>query len=97
MPIKENENIVLNYFTIKVPIEIRSSFIDHLKKRGVNSAIYYQIPIHKQPVIKKLSLNIDKLPNTENASKTIMSIPFYAFMKKKEKEMVIEEISKFVN
>ena len=31
-PIKENENIVLNYFTIKVPIEIRSSFIDHLKK-----------------------------------------------------------------
>ena len=94
-PVMESENIVMNYFTIRVPKNKRAQLMNKLNTKGIKSSIYYENPIHKQPVIKKLSIKTEKLPNTEKISKEIMSIPFYAFMKKEEKERVVKELKKF--
>ncbi len=94
-PVMENKNIVLNYFTIRVPKNKRAALMNKLNAKGIKSSIYYENPIHKQPIIKKLSLKTEKLANTEKISREIMSIPFYAFMKKVEKESVVKELKKF--
>ena len=70
--------------------------MNKLNTKGIKSSIYYENPIHKQPIIKKLSLNTEKLANTEKISREIMSIPFYAFMKKVEKESVVKELKIYI-
>ncbi len=94
LPIKQNDDIVLNYFTIQVSSKIRDKFMTYLKENKIGSAIYYKKPLHLQKAVlekyKKISLK-----NTEEASRTTLSLPFYSFPEEKELEYLLSKIEKF--
>ena len=71
----------------------RDQLLKFLSKNYIGSAVYYPIPIHKQPIYRKTSK--DKLPNTEKISKQILSIPMFPTMNKKEQKFVISKINEF--
>ena len=94
LPKKNNNETVLNYFTISVPVNIRSKLMTYLSQKNIGNAIYYKTPIHHQKVITKNSKKI-KLKNTESASKSVLSLPLYSFPNDDELEYIVTSIRKF--
>ncbi len=94
LPIKENENIVMNYFTIQISSRIRESFMKYMSENKVGVSIYYKKPLHLQKAVldkyEKISLK-----NTEKASRTLVSLPFYSFPEEKELEYLLSKIENF--
>ena len=56
----------------------RDSLAEHLAKLGIETGIHYPIPIHQQPVYRKMKLDQFKsLPVTEAWAKEVLSIPVH--------------------
>ena len=77
---------------------IRTKNRDRLKKflfsKGIETAIHYPIPIHKQKAFTK-SFGKIVLKKTENYSKEILSLPINYFITKKELDYIIKNIRLF--
>lgn len=65
-----------------------------LKKKGIETAIHYPNPIHKQRAYKNNFGNI-KLNNTEKYAKEILSLPINAYLTDKEVGYVVKNIKFF--
>ena len=75
---------VFHLFTIQVNPEYRKQIIEFLSNYGIQTKIHYPIPIHLQEHIKKTDLPIQPLPETEKWSRTILSLPMFPQLTKKE-------------
>ncbi len=94
-----DKNILLNYFTITLPVDIRETFKFELNKVGIEAKIYYKKPIHLQEVMKQPNVVFknNKLYNTEDLSFQVLSLPLFAFPLLKEKKFLKQNIIKCIN
>ena len=60
---KKSENTLLNYFCITLPEFKRDKFQSELFKRGIETKVYYEKPLHLQPIMnsEKFTLKIQKI------------------------------------
>ena len=70
----ENKDGKSVYHQIVIKHEKRDEIRQVLTSNNIGSAIYYETPIHKQPIYEEFGY---KLPNSEKFSKEIMSLPSY--------------------
>ena len=70
----ENKDGKSVYHQIVIKHEKRDNIRKELTDNEIGSAIYYETPIHKQPIYEEFGY---KLPNSERFSKEIMSLPSY--------------------
>lgn len=78
----DNNNTLLNYYSIILPKKFRNKVNDTLNINNINSRIYYPKPLHLQPLVKNHELNIKgkkSLPFTEHMSNSVLSLPLYSF------------------
>ena len=79
---------------------IRTKYRDELKKflkkYGIETAIHYPIPIHKQSAYKNKFGNLS-LKNTETFSKQILSLPIHSWLTSRDIEYVVKIIKYFFN
>ena len=66
-----------------------------LKERGIHTLIHYPVPIHLQPAYKNLGYSPGDFPNTELATKEILSLPMYPELNEEEIHKVSEAVCKF--
>ena len=85
-------NPTFHQFIIRT--RFRDKLKNYLKKNGIDTAIHYPIPIHKQDVYTKQYGKI-KLPITERFSKEILSLPINPYMTKVEINYVIKIVNNF--
>ncbi|MAR84654.1 MAG: transcriptional regulator [Cytophagia bacterium] len=95
VPKKDSENTLLNYFTISVSTKIRPLLSEHLNNNGISNAIYYKKPIHTQKALTKYNTKKLKLFNTEKASRTVLSLPYFSFPEEKEFEYILSKFQNF--
>jgi len=79
---------------------IRTSQRDKLKvwleQKGIQCGVHYPIPIHLQPVYRKLfEYNGEEFPRSELLSKTVLSLPMYPELRKEEIQYICENIHSF--
>jgi perosamine synthetase len=79
---------VYHQYTIRV--KIRDKFIKYLEKNGIGYGLYYPIPIHRQPLFEGYRVT---LPNAENASKEVVSIPVHPALSEAE----LKKVARVVN
>lgn len=79
-------------YTIRVPARQRSRFQKRLSERGVESRIYYPVPVHKQPVWNQRDV---AMPNTENASSEVVSIPVHPNLTAADLEAVAAAVNSY--
>lgn len=84
---------VFNQYTIKT--KSRSQFKDYLAKFGVDTKIYYPLPLHLQPALKFLGYKKGDFKETEAASKIVLSLPIFPELKKDEQRCVISAVKSF--
>ena len=75
----------------------RDLFKTELKRLGVNTIIYYPIPIHLQPAYKELGYKVGSLPVTEKICNQVISLPIFPELKTIQQSYIIDTIKKIFN
>jgi len=89
----ENENGKSVYHQIVIQHENRDKIREELTNNDIGSAIYYEKPIHLQP----LYLEYDyKLPNSEKFAKEVLSLPSYPSLTNDQLLEVCEHVNKII-
>lgn len=95
-PYVPNYNIhTYHQYTLRVDEKIRDSFVDHLNKSGIESRVYYPIPLHVQECYKFLGYNPGSLPESSKAARSTLVLPVFPEMSDDEKEYIIKTVREF--
>ncbi len=84
---------VYNQYVIRC--KERDKLREYLDKNGIQSAIYYPIPVHLQPALTDLGYRIGEFPRAEKASKEVLALPIYPELKENHQIRVVEKINDF--
>lgn len=87
-----NESIY-NQYTLRVAR--RDDLQAHLKDNGIGSAIYYPLSLHLQPCFEYLGLKRGAFPESERATREVISLPVYPELKQSQLDEVIEAVRGF--
>ena len=87
-----NEHIFHQY-TIRVPR--RNELQDHLRAKGIGNAIYYPLALHLQPCFAHLGYQRGRLPATEAAMDSVISLPIYPELSREQQDAVIDAVLEF--
>ncbi len=80
---------VYHQYTIRLPDSNRDLVEKTLKEKGIATGVYYPIPIHRLPSFNKV---ID-LPNTEMASRQVLSLPVHPKLREKDLHQIVKQIN----
>jgi dTDP-4-amino-4,6-dideoxygalactose transaminase len=87
-----NESIY-NQYTLRVAR--REDLQAHLKEKGIGSAIYYPLSLHLQPCFEYLGYKRGAYPESEKATKEVISLPVYPELQQSQLDEVIEAVRGF--
>ena len=90
----ENENGESVYHQIVVKHEKRDQIRQELAENDIGSAIYYEKPIHLQPIYQEYGY---ELPNSEKFSKEIMSLPSYPSLTDEQILVICEHVNNIIS
>ena len=73
----------------------RDELSQHLAAREIEAAVYYPVPLHQQQAFAYLGAQIRKCPESERASREVLSLPIFPEITEQQQYRVVEEIRKF--
>lgn len=77
-------------YTIRVPD--RDGLAVSLKEKGIPSAVYYPKCLHEQPVFAPLGYKLGDFPESERASREVISLPMHPFLSDAEQDQVVAAV-----
>lgn len=86
---------VFHQFVIRV--RRRDELKVFLKKRGIDSEIYYPIALHQQPALRSLGYQTGEFPESERAAQEVLALPIFAQLTFAEQELVVATIADFLS
>ena len=86
---------IFHQYTLRVLDGRRDALQKHLASRGVQSAIYYPLPIHLQEAYAFLGYKAGDLPESELASAEVLSLPVHPELSREQAEFVAEAVRAF--
>jgi dTDP-4-amino-4,6-dideoxygalactose transaminase len=78
---------VHHQYTVRVPgrrDEVRAA----MARRGVDTRVFYPVPLHLQPCFAALGYRSGELPVSESAARTVLSLPIYPSLGEDRLELV---------
>lgn len=91
--IGENQNHTFHQYTVRSGS--RDKLHDHLQVRDIPTMVYYPMPLHLQPAFQYLGYRDGDFPESERASREVLSLPIYPELPESEQDAVIEAIKEF--
>jgi dTDP-4-amino-4,6-dideoxygalactose transaminase len=88
----QNESI-FNQYTLRV--RDRDGLKAYLDAHGIGNAIYYPLALHLQPCFASLGYRAGDLPESERATREVVSLPVYAELTPRQLEEVVQRIRAF--
>jgi perosamine synthetase len=85
---------VFSQFTIRVTGSYgttRNELQQKLREKGVESSIHYPLPVHFQPLYRKLGYD-DSLPNAEKAAGEVLSLPVHPGLNKEDLKTIVRAL-----
>ncbi len=70
--------------------------MEHLRNKGIDSRVYYPVPLHLQRCFKYLKYRKGDFPESEKASQETLAIPIYPDLTKREMDYIIASIREFL-
>ncbi len=94
VPVEREGNYhIYHQYTIRT--DKRDELKAFLSENGIGVGIHYPIPLHLQPAFRYLGYKEDDLPESEKASKEVLSLPIFPELTDEEKAYVVEKIREF--
>ena len=89
--VRDGVTHVYHQYTVRV--RERDVFAERLKERGVGTAIYYPIPVHRQKPFLALGYGDDPMPVTDRLTAEVLSIPVHPSLTDDEVATVIGAVN----
>jgi len=87
---------IFHQYTVRVHDGMRDALREHLRAQGIGTQVYYPLPLHLQPCFADLSYREGDLPESEQASREVLSLPMFPELTEQEQEYVAIEIKRFL-
>ena len=84
-----------SYYVYTLRVENRDQLQNYLKEHGIGCAVYYPVPLYKQPAYKHLNLKAEDYPHAEKAAKEVLSIPMFPELTEEQVARVCDTIRAF--
>ncbi len=84
-----------NQFVVRIPgakAQRRNQVQDALAQQGINTIIYYPIPIHLQRAYGHLGYGAGSLPATERLADEVLSLPLFPELTVEQREQVVDSM-----
>jgi len=85
--VRPGDRHVFHQYTIRLPKE-RDRFSDDLKARGIETRVYYPLPVHRQPAYAGRGFERVFLPHTDRAAEQVLSLPVHPSLSSEELEYI---------
>ena len=95
LPPTDDEVFVSAWHLYVVRFEQREGLMQHLKEKGIGTAIHYPLPVHLQPFYRKSGYHEGQYPVAERLSKTILSLPMHPNVHPDQIAYIAETIQSF--
>ncbi|MFC2095152.1 DegT/DnrJ/EryC1/StrS family aminotransferase [Candidatus Bipolaricaulota bacterium] len=92
----EARSHIFHQYTIRVADGRRDELKDHLKEWGIGSMIYYPVPLHLQECFSHLGYAEGQMPESERASRDVLSLPIFPELAIAEQAHVVKAIKAFM-
>jgi len=86
---------VWNQFVVRVPDGQRDRLRAHLARAGVDSAVYYPLPLHLQPAVSALGWRRGDFPEAERAADEALALPIFPELTAGEVDRVADALRAF--
>ncbi|MEK7309280.1 MAG: DegT/DnrJ/EryC1/StrS family aminotransferase, partial [Planctomycetota bacterium] len=99
--VKKDRSHIYHQYTLRVlgdkNPETRDKLRDFLKANNVGAEIYYPLPLHLQECFAYLGYKKGAMPESENASLSVLSLPMYPELTPEMQRYVVDKIKEFFN
>jgi len=86
---------VFNQFVVQVDADRRDALRAHLDACGIDSAIYYPLPLHRQPALRRCAETPVPLPGAEAACRRSLALPIHPDLRSDELDRVVDAVCRF--
>ncbi|MGC8842693.1 MAG: DegT/DnrJ/EryC1/StrS family aminotransferase [bacterium] len=94
LPLESEENFhTYHQFTIRA--RNRDELRKYLWEEGIQTMVYYPVPLHLQPAFSHLGYKEGDFPEAEKAAKEVISLPVHAQLKEEQVIRIANAIRKF--
>ena len=84
---------VFNYYVIHA--QERDGLKNFLSHQGIQTEVYYPLPLHLQPCFASLGHHPGDFPNSELAAAQALALPIYPELALEQQEFVVNAIKNF--
>ena len=84
---------VYHQFTVRTAQ--RDALREYLRERGIESAVYYPLPLHLQPAYRFLGYCEGDCPNAERAAQEVLSLPIHSELTEDQIALVAHSVLEF--
>jgi dTDP-4-amino-4,6-dideoxygalactose transaminase len=84
---------IFNQYVIRA--KKRDNLRKFLKQRGIETEIYYPLPLHLQECFKCLGYGKGDLPEAEKAAREVIAIPIYPELKRSQQVYITKNVEEF--
>jgi UDP-2-acetamido-2-deoxy-ribo-hexuluronate aminotransferase len=92
--VAEGSTHVYAQYTIRVDEDKRDELVSVMKEAGIPIGIYYPKCFHEQPVFEYLGYEYGDFPESEKASREVMSLPMHPFISEKDQKDVVNQLKR---
>ncbi len=91
----ELENCYHTYHQYVIRAKRRDELRSYLAERGIDTQVYYPVPLHLQPCFSHWGYKEGYCPVAEKLCKEVLALPMYPELEGKAQEYVVETIADF--
>ena len=88
-----NRSHVFNNYVISV--RRRDELKQFLAEQGIQSEVYYPVPLHLQPCFAGLGYKTGDFPQSERAAKEVLALPLYPELTLEQQQTVVGAVKEF--
>ena len=92
LEVKSDRSSVYAQYTIRVPK--RESFEQHMKARGIPTAVHYPLSLHQQPAYAAAQAGLS-FPIAERLAREVISLPMHADLDEATQQRIVAAVREF--